>query len=580
MTNNLNSEILAVRERGGYLFLDNISLIRVDGKDAGSYLHGRSSSDVKALDPGQGQMSSLLDRKGYLIALLSVHRDEDSYFLLSDKAQSAAIMRELSTYHFREDLKYEESAEGFFALTVQGPLAESFIFNLLIGLSDSGKLISTLTSEHSIAQCKIFETECLVIKQSLSGDPGYLILGKIESLEKFKLQFSTQAEAFQLKNMSDEALNVLRIEAGIPLFGKDVSAENLLPETGLEQSAASYNKGCFQGQEVLARIKTYGAPRRALVGLVFDEDPGTPFGLNTAFAIKGEDAGVIKSNCFSPTLKKFIALSFISRDFRIPNRQVEIEVGSKKFAVTVKFLPFYSPGASQDRAKILYDQALKEFAGGSEEKSIAMLREAIELNPLLIDAYESLGVMLSRHEQLDEAIALMHKLMALDPDSIMAHTNLSIYYMQQGDKEKAEEEKAISMSIRMSQLAKEAVAQKQQSEDKKKDAEEAEKRLAMFRQVLDIDPDDLLANNGVGSIYVEIGKYEEAIPYLLKAIQVKPTHTVAYVALGKAFESLGKTTEAIKVYTGGIEVAAKRGDITPMKEMQGLLSALESKSVR
>jgi tetratricopeptide (TPR) repeat protein len=200
----------------------------------------------------------------------------------------------------------------------------------------------------------------------------------------------------------------------------------------------------------------------------------------------------------------------------------------------------------------------------------------LELNPLFVDAYESLGVILSRHEQYDEAIALMHKLQSLQPDSVMAHTNLSVYYMQLGDKERAEEEKAIAMSIRMSQLAREHAQKKKETEDRGKLLQEAEKRLEMFRQVLLIDPDDFLANNGVGTVYVEIGQYEEAIPYLEKTIKSKPTHTVAYLALGQAFENLAKFAEAINVYRSGIDVAAKRGDITPMKEMQLHLAAAEA----
>jgi tetratricopeptide (TPR) repeat protein len=150
--------------------------------------------------------------------------------------------------------------------------------------------------------------------------------------------------------------------------------------------------------------------------------------------------------------------------------------------------------------------------------------------------------------------------------------------MHQGDKERAEEEKAISMSLRMSQLAKEHAIKKQEEEDKQKLAAEAEKRLEMFRQVLALDPHDFLANNGVGTVYVEIGRYEESIQYLQKAIAAKPTHTVAYLALGKAFEQLNRLDEAMNVYKKGIDLAAKRGDITPMKEMQVLLANVESRA--
>lgn len=566
MSELLNSEVLAVRERGGYLFFDDFSLIEVSGKDAATFLQGRTSNDVNQIADGEGQPTSFLDRKGYLIALLSIHRVGERYLLLSDRAQASIIMKELTTYHFREQISYREIQNDYALLLLQGALADSFV------VRQFGIVLAT---ENSVLRSEAFGAECIIIRKSLCGDPGFFVLITAQQLEGFGPKLEANAREFQLAHISRQALDVLRIEAGIPVFGRDISSEHLLPETGLEQSAASYNKGCFQGQEVLARIKTYGAPRRALVGLQFEQAPANDsFPLETTFSINGEDAGVIKSSCFSPTLGHFVALAFISRDFRLPDRKLTLSCSAGNFAASVKFLPFYTAVEAKSKAKDLYAAALNEFAYGSETRAIELLRQVIDLDPFLIDAYESLGVILSRHQQLDEAIALMHRLMALDPDSIMAHTNLSVYYMQQGDKERAEEEKAISMSIRMSQLAKEAVAQKKQEEDKAKLAIESEKRLEMFRQVLAIDADDLLANNGIGTIYVELGRFEEALAYLHKAIAIKPTHTVAYVALGKAYESLGQTENAVKVYNSGIEVAAKRGDITPMKEMQGLLAAL------
>jgi tetratricopeptide (TPR) repeat protein len=236
--------------------------------------------------------------------------------------------------------------------------------------------------------------------------------------------------------------------------------------------------------------------------------------------------------------------------------------------------PFYSRASRTSEAKSIYDAGLREFAGGSELKAIEMFRQAIELDPLFADAYESLGVTLSRNERLDEAIALMKQLAVLDPQSIMAHANLSVYYMQQGNKELAEEEKAVAMSIRMSQMAREMASQQKEEEERQQLKAAAEERMNMFRQVLAIDPDDFLANAGLGSVYIDLGQYENALPCLLKAIEKKPTHTVAYLALGQAYEKLDRVGEAIDIYKRGIQVAAQRGDGEPMKKMQKRLDVL------
>jgi tetratricopeptide (TPR) repeat protein len=231
----------------------------------------------------------------------------------------------------------------------------------------------------------------------------------------------------------------------------------------------------------------------------------------------------------------------------------------------------------------LYGRALQSFAHEQEattnadtDHSVVLLREVLELDPFFEDGYEALGVILSKRGRLDEAITLMKKLAELNPDSVMAHTNLSVFYVEKGMKEAAEDEKAISMSIRMKLAAQLASAEIQDKKKKEEEEQEARDRMAMFKEVLDIDDDDLLANYGVGSCQVALGEYEQAIPFLEKALKIKPTHTVAYVCLGEAYEGLGKKSKAVDAYEQGIAVASKRGDMTPMQDMQKRLAVLQA----
>ena len=143
--------------------------------------------------------------------------------------------------------------------------------------------------------------------------------------------------------------------------------------------------------------------------------------------------------------------------------------------------------------------------------------------------------------------------------------------------EKAEEEKAISMSLRMKEIMAES-KQKEEAEKQRKESEaDTLKRLDMFKQVLEIDGDDLLANFGTGSCLVELGRFEESLVFLNKAISVKPDYTNAYLYLGKAHLGLNDSNQASSSLVKGIEVAAKRGDGEPLKAMQILLNGLETK---
>lgn len=560
MPEHREDQVSKVRKSAGFARLDDTALIQVSGPDAAVYLQGRTSNDIIAVADGHGQLNCLLHRKGHVLALFSLHRAGTDYYILAESSQSPLIMEQLETYKFREKVEFADKSSNYSLFAVQGPQSE-----MQLAALDYTNLPTTEYGTTATDNGFIF-------RKSMTGDNGYILAVATESAPRIESKLSAHLIA-----LDDQDLETMRIEAGIPAFGKEVTPEYLLPETGLEQYAASYSKGCFQGQEILARIKTYGAPRQALVGLVFETAPQSPIAMDTQFSINEQEAGLIKSNCYSPTFGKYVALAYIAREYRIPEKEVQIELKphGTHLAARVMFLPLYQPESSKQRARSIYTTALAEFAHGSELRAIDMLREVVDLDPHFADAYESLGVILSRQKQLDEAIALMHRLASLDPQSIMAHANLSLYYMQLGEIEKAEEEKAVAMGIQMSKIAREVVAKQKEDEERKKRAEEAQQRMEMFGQVLTIDSEDLLANYGMGSALLDSGKPAEAIPYLGKAIRVKPSHTVAWLALGKAYEELTQFESAVSTYEQGVITAAKRGDITPMNEMKARLEELK-----
>jgi folate-binding protein YgfZ len=539
------NQVLALRRRGGFTRLEHHTLVEVAGVDAAKYLQARLSNDVTKLSDGQGQMTSLLNRKAHLIAYFSLHRvSSEQLLLLMETEQLDTVMHELETYHFQEKLSYRPLDWRLW--TVQGGAAA------LVNVPKEG---------------------FVVMPQSLTGDIGFVFACTAGGADPFA-DLDQQARALDMVPLDKEALNIARVEGGLPLWKVDFGPEEVLPETGLENIAASYSKGCFQGQEVLARVRTYGAPKRGLVGLLFPAGSKLSFQLNTPISMNGADIGIIKSNVISPTLERTIAMAYVQREFRVPDTELKVTIQGTEHKAVVIALPFYNPELRQRQARRVYEAALKEFTTGSETDSIHQLREAIKLDPFLADAYEALGVALSRQEELDEAISVMKQLERLEPESIMANANLSVFYMQKGDKETAEEYKAKAMSIRMSQMAREYSQQQAQDEETRKRKADAEQRMAMFKQVLAIDPDDFLANAGMGSAYSDLEKYAEALPFLEKALKVRPTHTVAYNSLANAYEQLGQKDRAIEVYKQGIAIAAQRGDMTPMKAMQAELDRL------
>ena len=137
-------------------------------------------------------------------------------------------------------------------------------------------------------------------------------------------------------------MNSLRIEAGLPLLGQDINDQIVPPEANLEGKAFSLNKGCYPGQEVVARMDTYGAVKRRLVGLVLgrDDSPLPEYG---GKIYSGErEVGWVSSSAFSPTLNKKLALGFPLRDFTKPDTKLTIDIHGEQYPATVHSLPFFS----------------------------------------------------------------------------------------------------------------------------------------------------------------------------------------------------------------------------------------------
>lgn len=563
-----------LRNSGGWREV-GLCWISVQGPDAGRFLQSQSTNDVNKLGVGDSHTNCFIDRKSRPIGCFQLFRLPDQLAIICDTTQADAILEHLEKFKFADRVDFEKQEQVAF-FTVQGPKSRSLLKNVLDGVPPR-ELFAKETAGGAIENANVH-----IFKLSLTGEEGFIIAVPKTQAGSISKTIAKAAAGAGIKQLDDNTLEAARIEAGLPKLGVDFSDDNLLAETTLDETAVSYSKGCFQGQEVLARIRSQGAPTRALVGMIIEPKPATPFAIETPIEFEGETIGWLKSNCHSDFLKKHIAIAMVKRDYRTPGKTHQVKLGDNKAEVTISLLPFHHAESPAKTARQLYEEALAVFAkeDESEEKeewqSIKLLKEALMLDPLFEDAYESLGVILSKRGQLDEAIELMEYLTQLNPDSVMAHTNLSVFYIEKGWKEKAEEEKAISMSIRMRMAAAEVSKAKQAEEQRKVSEKETLERMAMFQQVLEIDDEDQLANYGLGDCLVALSRFDEAVPRLKKALVAKPTHTAGYLVLGQAYEGLKQTVEARQTYETGIDVAAKRGDMEPLKKMQERLERLQS----
>ncbi len=555
-------EARQVREHAGTWRRDNLALIRVTGSDAMRWLQTQTSNNVLALEDGGGQANSHLDRKGFIQGVFTVHRLEDELWILVDEGMKTRLIEKLDEHLFIEDAQLEDGARDIELAALEGPKTLRIIHSI-----EPEAAAEMPRKAFHLLPLYLGGVQAVAIRMGITGEDGYVFVverGEADNL----IGLFTEHGAIR---PSHEAIDMLRIEAGVPKFGADFDHEQRLPETTLERNSVDFEKGCYIGQEVIAKLKTYSAPKWALMGLVSDAPMPAP---GQDLLLGGKKLGAMRSSTWSPAMQRYIGMAYLDRDNRAPGTLYPFDWGE----ATCAALPFVEPPDPETRAHKLYEQALDAFnkdVHDQDSEAIELLTEAVLLHPTFEDAYESLGVILNRHGRVDEAIRYMQILERLNPDSIMAHTNLSVFYMTKGMIEEAEEEKAKSAVLQMAQAREARKAEELAAQERARIKAEAQERIEMFKEVIEIDPDDPLATFGMGAAYMQLQQYEEAVPYLQRATEVQKDYSAAFLNLGKCYEFLGRTGEASVTFKKGIDAANRKGDLMPMREMERRLKALQ-----
>ena len=587
-----------------------IGAIRVTGSDATSFLHSQLTNEVKGLKLGEGNLSARVTRTGALVCYFSIHRliEDPSAFLLiiegeyADKV-TAILLDDLRKFSVVEDVLLEDISGVYDWISIQGPnaaIACETAFGKLTGIAPEPQSWTELNE----FEVRAFQTApaagSFVVTRSLTGDPGFIIAlprdAEISSEVLTRFRSTEQGKSFKAPNFFalDDTCNALRIEAGIVQLGVpphdgDVDAEPgkvVLPETGLEQYVVSYSKGCYLGQEVIARIRTYGSVPFVLRGLIFtlkEYDSNRVIGKGQWGPVArlpehggdllledGTKIGRIASRTFSPVFNSPIAFAYLDRTHRTPGMKLRIrgQHDEEIIDAEVRLLPFYRAADTASRVAFLHDRAIRLFAAGDDAKAQELLEEALRLDPSFADGYEALGVLLGRTGKFTEAIDIFKRLEEVAPNEPMVHTNLSLFYMKLGDKVAAEEEKAKGVIKQFGKFAGAKKAEQAAAEENAKRQADATRKRAMFEEVLEIDPEDPMALFGLGNALSTLGDWESAERVLAKSCAVQTDNSAAYLARGKALEMLGREANAVRVYREGMAVASKKGDLMPLKEME------------
>jgi folate-binding protein YgfZ len=270
------SDYELVTESAGLVDRSDRAKFIVRGSEAADFLQGQVSNDVEALEPGRGCYATVLSHKGKLRTDLRILRRDDSFWLDTEAIGHAVLEHMLRTYSLGRDVQFEDVTESRALLSLVGPAARERLD------------VAPPDEEHAF----------------VTGQHGTYVVTH--------LGVDVIADAgttLDVQPVSEEAAECLRIEAGRPRLGYDMDADTIPQEAGINERAVSFTKGCYVGQETVARLHYKGRPNRHLRGLRLSE----PAERGTEILLGERVVGRLGSTCLSPRLGP-IALALVRRE--------------------------------------------------------------------------------------------------------------------------------------------------------------------------------------------------------------------------------------------------------------------------
>jgi glycine cleavage system T protein len=316
----------AVRTAAGLFDFSFRAKFALTGKDSVKFLHRIVSNDIKNVADGHGTYTTLLNPQGQILADLRVYAAQDRLLVDTDADLRSKAMDILRRYIIGDQVQLEPLET--FALAFEGPKAAGLLEKTL-----HMDLPAMKEFEHFATNYAGFPVR--VVRMSNTGEEGYEVWVGAKGIMGLWGAACGQAPSYGMLPCGSEALESLRIEAGIPRYGWELGEDTLPLEANL-MNALSFNKGCYIGQEIVERAKSRGHVNWKLTGVTLETDLLPARG--EKLILDGNEIGEVTSSCVSPTLQKPVALAYLRKEHLEPGTRLQTASGA---AAQVTPLPFY-----------------------------------------------------------------------------------------------------------------------------------------------------------------------------------------------------------------------------------------------
>lgn len=343
------AEYAAIRKGAALLDCPHRAILELRGKDRLPFLNNLLTNETwnkqtkAGLASGQGVYAFLLNIKGRIVSDVNVLELGDRTYLEMESRMIEPVLAMLDKYLFAEQVKLASQLEHLHEIAVHGPGA----LNVLNKIA-STPVLADLPPLGSV-QTTLYDVPVMIWRDDPAGVPGFNLILPIDQARSVWMKliagFSSPDQAGKrlLRPAGWAAFNATRIEAGRPLFGIDFDDSVLPAETGQLARAVSFTKGCYLGQEIVARMHARGQVARQLVGLKMESD-ALPIAGAKVFDEQQNEIGGITSSTLSPVLSnRPIALGFLKKPFFTPGTRILVPAEGAIHPATVTEVPFIRP---------------------------------------------------------------------------------------------------------------------------------------------------------------------------------------------------------------------------------------------
>ncbi|WP_263311554.1 glycine cleavage system aminomethyltransferase GcvT [Brachybacterium atlanticum] len=339
------AEHRAVRESAGLFDLSHMGEIHLRGPQAGEALDHAMAGKLSAVAVGRAKYTLLLTEQGGVIDDVIVYRLAEDHFLVVANASNAVVdAEEIRARVAGFDVEVDDASDRTSLIAVQGPASEQILLDLLV-VEDSaveGVTAEDITSMkyYRFAEGTYRGGDLLVARTGYTGEDGFeLYVGDDSAEELWKALTAVGGDRIVPCGLA--CRDTLRLEAGMPLYGNELSRDLLPAQAGMGRVVALSSKGDFVGREATEAAQTEVLP--VLVGLAAEGRRAARAGSAVRDG-EGNEIGAVTSGVLSPTLGHPIALAYIDSSHREVGTELVVDVRGKDLPVRVVETPFYRRG--------------------------------------------------------------------------------------------------------------------------------------------------------------------------------------------------------------------------------------------